>query len=113
MNLFPWTQGLPGAITVSDADGIIIEMNDRSAEVFAEDGGKKLIGSSIFDCHPEPARSTLMELYKTRKKNIYTIEKNGVKKLIYQTPWYQEAEFAGFIELSLEIPFDMPHFIRD
>ena len=113
MNSFLWMQGLPGAITVSDADGIIIAMNDQSAEVFAEDGGWKLIGSSIFACHPEPSRSKLMELYKSRKKNIYTIEKKGLKKLIYQTPWYHDQEFAGYIEISLEIPFDMPHFIRD
>jgi hypothetical protein len=47
-----------------------------------------------------------------KRQNIYTIEKNGVKKLIYQTPWYQDGQYAGFIELSLEIPFEMPHFIR-
>jgi len=46
------------------------------------------------------------------EKNIYTIEKNGVKKLIYQSPWYQNGKYAGFVELSLEIPFEMPHFIR-
>ncbi len=113
MKSFPWLQGMPGAVTVSDENGIIIEMNDLSAEGFAEDGGKKLIGSSIFDCHPEPSRTKLMELYKARKQNIYTIEKKGKKKLIYQSPWYRGQEFAGFIELSLEIPFDMPHFIRD
>ena len=40
------------------------------------------------------------------------IEKNGVKKIIYQSPWYKEGEYAGFVELSLEIPLEMPHFIR-
>jgi hypothetical protein len=35
-----------------------------------------------------------------------------VKKLIYQTPWYAGGEYAGFVEISLEIPFEMPHFIR-
>ena len=46
-----------------------------------------------------------------RKKNVYTIKKE-VKKLIYQTPWYADGQYAGFVELSVEIPFDMPHFIR-
>ena len=44
--------------------------------------------------------------------NAYTIEKNGVKKLIYQTPWYENGEFMGLVEFSLEIPFEMPHYIR-
>jgi hypothetical protein len=44
-----------------------------------------------------------------REKNVYTIEKNGVKKLIYQSPWYYNGEYAGFVELSLEIPFEMEH----
>lgn len=108
-----WVQEFPGAITVSDMNGIILELNDKSAQDFAKDGGMKLIGSNLFDCHPEPSRTKLMDLYKTHRTNIYTIEKNGKKKLIYQTPWYQEGQFAGYIELELEIPFDMPHFIRD
>jgi hypothetical protein len=32
--------------------------------------------------------------------------------LIYQSPWYRDGQYAGFVEISLEIPFDMPHFIR-
>lgn len=47
-----------------------------------------------------------------QKKNIYTIEKDGVKKLIYQSPWYKDGQYAGFVELALEIPFEMPHFVR-
>ncbi len=51
-------------------------------------------------------------MMKTRSKNVYTIEKNGIKKLIYQSPWYENGEYAGFVELSLEIPFELPHFVR-
>jgi transcriptional regulator with PAS, ATPase and Fis domain len=110
---YPWAHEFPGAVTISDAHGIILEMNEKAAEVFAEDGGMDLIGSNIFDCHPEPARSKLIELYKTNKINAYTIEKNGKKKLIYQAPWFNQGQFAGYVELSLEIPFDLSHFIRD
>jgi len=66
----------------------------------------------VFDCHPEPARSELKHLMEAHQPNVYTIEKNGLKKLIYQTPWYQNGAFAGFIELSLEVPFELPHFVR-
>jgi hypothetical protein len=44
--------------------------------------------------------------------NAYTIEKNGIKKLIYQTPWYENGVYQGFVELSLEIPFEMKHAVR-
>jgi hypothetical protein len=43
---------------------------------------------------------------------IITIEKAGKKKLIYQTPWHTEGEYRGFVELSLELPAEMPHFVR-
>ena len=71
-----------------------------------------MIGSNVLDCHSEPARTKTERLLAAREKNIYTIEKNGIKKLIYQSPWYRNGEYAGFVELSLEIPFELPHFIR-
>ncbi len=107
-----WVKSFPGAVTVCDRDGIILEMNERSQLTFASDGGAKLIGANLFDCHPEAARLKLQEMITNRQTNVYTIEKGGVKKLIYQTPWYANGEYAGFLELSLEIPFDMPHFVR-
>jgi hypothetical protein len=32
--------------------------------------------------------------------------------MIYQSPWFKDGEFAGLIELSLEIPMEMAHFVR-
>ena len=88
-------------------------MNNKSCDTFAEDGGRKLIGKSLLDCHPEPARTKVVELLKSRSTNAYTIEKGGIKKLIYQCPWYDDGEYAGIVELSLPIPDLLPHFIRD
>ncbi len=107
-----WVREFPGAVTVCDRDGVVLEMNERSAEVFAGDGGRTLIGRNVLDCHPEPARSKLSAMLAAGQANIYTIEKNGVKKLIYQAPWKRDGIYAGFVELSLEIPFEMPHFVR-
>ncbi len=100
------------SITVCDADGIIIEMNDRAAEVFTADGGRKLIGTNVLDCHPEPSRSLVKELMTEHKTHTYTIEKNGVKKLIHQTPWFDGQRFGGLVEFSIVIPDELPHFIR-
>ena len=45
--------------------------------------------------------------------NAYTIEKRGVRKRIYQAPRFRDGAFQGLVELSLEIPESMPHFVRD
>ena len=107
-----WVKEFPAAVTVCDAEGIILEMNDRAAKTFEADGGYKLVGSNVLDCHPEPARTKTERLLAAQARNVYTIEKNGVKKLIYQSPWYRDGQYAGFVELSLEIPFEIEHFIR-
>ena len=107
-----WVRAFPGAVTVCDRAGVILEMNERSVKSFAEDGGAALIGTNALDCHPEPARTRLAGLLASGRTNVYTVEKNGVKKLIYQAPWYHDGAYAGFVELSLEIPLDLPHFVR-
>jgi transcriptional regulator with PAS, ATPase and Fis domain len=107
-----WIKEFPAAVTVCDPDGIILEMNDKAVITFAKDGGLALIGKNMLDCHPDPARGKLERLMDSRQVNVYTIEKNGVKKLIYQSPWQLNGKYAGFVEISLEIPFEMPHFVR-
>jgi transcriptional regulator with PAS, ATPase and Fis domain len=107
-----WVDEFPVAITVTDAEGTIVGMNRRSIETFADDGGAALIGASVFDCHPEPARTQTVELYEKRQPNHYTIAKHGQKKVIHQLPWYRDGAFAGFVELSIPIPDELPHFDR-
>jgi transcriptional regulator with PAS, ATPase and Fis domain len=107
-----WVAEFPGSITVCDPQGNILAMNKRSEGVFAAEGGKQLIGSNALDCHPEPARSKLVRMLESGQRNVYTIEKNGIRKLIYQSPWYADGKYAGFVEMALEIPEEMPHFIR-
>ena len=100
------------AVTICDKEGKILEMNDKSRKTFLKPGQEDLIGKNVLDCHPEPAHSLLADMLQTPRTNVYTIEKKGVKKLIYQTPWYVEGEFMGFMELSMEIPFEMKHCVR-
>jgi len=107
-----WKEEVNFAITVCDAAGKITEMNAKSAATFGKNGGKALVGKSLLDCHPEPSKSKLKKMLETPYTNAYTIEKNGVKKLIYQTPWYEQGKPAGLVELSLVLPAEMPHFVR-
>ncbi len=112
MNQHQWIEEFPAAITVCDREGTITAMNARAAKSFEEDGGRALIGTNVLNCHPEPARTILEDLLRTGRRNVYTIEKRGVKKLIYQSPWYEKGAYAGFVELSLELPAELPHFVR-
>jgi transcriptional regulator with PAS, ATPase and Fis domain len=107
-----WLKEFPGAITICDAHGILLDMNDKAAVTMEKEGGRALVGKNILDCHPETARSKTEQMLASQSKNVYTIEKNGVKKLIFQSPWYRNGRYAGFVELSLEIPSDLPHFVR-
>ena len=104
-----WARESPAAVTVCDRNGVILEMNDKSKRTFSGD----FVGRNVLDCHPEPARTRLAELLANGKSNVYTIQKSGKKKLIYQSPWYKDGRFAGLVELSLELPEHLPHFRRD
>ena len=113
MNELDWIKEFPAAVTVCDENGIILDMNDKAAQGYEKDGGRALIGTQ----HASTATRSLPAARPKRcwpggEKNVYTIEKNGVRKLIYQSPWYHRGQYAGFVELSLEIPWEMPHFIR-
>jgi hypothetical protein len=107
-----WVEGLPVAVTVTSADGTIVGMNARSREGYAGEGGGALVGKSLFDCHPEPALGKTRALYAAGQPNHYTIRKNGQRKIIHQLPWFEGGVFAGFVEISVPIPDELPHFDR-
>ena len=112
MKDFAWVKEFPAAITVCDEAGIILEMNDRSCVTFAAEGGSGLIGKNLLDCHPGLSRENVVALLRSGATNCYTIEKEGVRKLIYQSPWFEEKKYRGFVEISFVIPQQMPHHIR-
>lgn len=107
-----WAKECPANILISDPQGEILEMNDQAVMVFKSEGGRKLIGSNMLDCHPDPAKKKVAELQASRKANIDTIENNGFNTLIYQSPWYKDREYAGMVEIELELPTEVPHIVR-
>jgi hypothetical protein len=108
-----WVKEFRAAVTVCDTAGVILDMNEAAITAFAKYGGRELIGTNLLDCHPEPSRTKLKTMLDTQQTNVYTIEKAGNKTLIYQTPWYEKAEYRGFLEIALPLPDNMPHFNRD
>ena len=108
-----WIKEFPAAIIVCDTEGIVLEMNDRAAKNTEKDGGYELVGRNLFDCHTEAALAKMKDLMKSRRTNVYTTEKNGIKKMVYQSPWTLNGVYAGFVQISFEIPFEVPHHVRD
>jgi hypothetical protein len=52
-------------------------------------------------------------MYKSQQANHYTISKKGQKKIIHQIPLFKTGEFQGYVEISIPIPDQLPHFDRD
>ena len=114
-----WAKGVSFAVTVCDREGFIIYMNDKSKATFAKHGD--IIGNNLKACHSSRSWDIITELLSQGGSNTYTISKNGVKKIIHQTPWYEQADTAsdgdnpvigGPVEISIVIPEEMPHYVR-
>lgn len=105
-----WAEGIDCAVTICDANCKILYMNKRSRETFARHGD--IIGHDLLQYHPEHARKKILEMLANGTDNAYTISKNGLKKLIFQTPWRIGDKIAGLVEFSMILPEDMPHFVR-
>jgi len=107
-----WAEEFNGAVTVCDREGIIVYMNRVSVSQFQKQGGADLLGKNLLDCHPEPSKTKLAEMLKIPVDNMYTTEKSGIKKIIYQTAWKSEGVYKGIVEISWVLQPGMPHFSR-
>ena len=85
-------------------------MNDNADETFANHGD--LIGHNLFDGRSAASQEKIKEKLATGHSPAYTIEKQGVKKIIFQTPWRVDGKICGMVEISMVIPDEMPHYIR-
>ena len=104
-------KGLNMAITISAKAGEILYQNDSSIEVNGDARGRDLMG-----CHNARSQQIIRHLLDDAATNAYTISKKGKRKLIYQTPWYEDDAkqvVGGLLELSSILPDDMPHYDRD
>ncbi|MDO4335393.1 MAG: PAS domain-containing protein [Bacteroidales bacterium] len=105
-----WAEQMNCAVTVCDAEGIILYMNDKARATFAGHGD--LIGKNLFECHSPASKEKILHMLATGESNSYTIAKGDVKKMIYQTPWRRNGEIAGMVEISMVIPDRLPHYVR-
>lgn len=103
----PWADELTCAITVCDTEGIVLYQNAHSLKVNGD-----VCGKSLIPCHNERSREIIQHLLEGDGTNVYTIEKRGIRKLIYQTAWRVEGHIQGLVEFSMEIPEELPNYIR-
>lgn len=102
-----WQKEVRVGITVSNSDGVILYMNDLALKIFERSGGEKLIGKKLIDCHPDFAKSRVLSLFEKRKNNCYTVTIDGVKYMLYQSAWFENGEFAGFVEFIYSLPAEI------
>jgi PAS domain-containing protein len=107
-----WFEQLPCAVTVCDQNYVILYMNNRAAEVSSKEGGKALVGKNLMDCHPPEAQEKLRKVMTSGRPNVYTTEKKGARKLVYQCHWRKGRRVGGLVELSFELPRDLPNHVR-
>ena len=108
---FNWAEGMACAVTAADKDGVIRYMNRRARETYRKHGD--LIGKSLYDCHGPRAAEIIRRLLTEGGTNAYTIEKGGVRKMIYQTATTDaEGRVCGIVEVSMVIPEELPHYVR-
>lgn len=111
--VFPsWAHSIDAAITVCDKNATIIYMNDKAESTFANYGGRGLIGKSLLDCHNPQSQRTIQKLLQEGGSQVYSIEKDQISKLIYQSAWKTDDKVGGLVEISIVLPADMPHHIR-
>lgn len=110
MTDFSWAENLTCAVTVCDADGIILFMNERSRQTFARHGD--IIGHNLFDYHKPESASKIRHMLATGEDNSYFVIKEGVRKLIHQTPWKLNGKIAGMVEFSTILPEDIKTIVR-
>jgi len=104
MHTFDWINSYPHCVTVCDTEGIIIAMNAVSQENFKKYGGGNLVGSSLFDCHPEAANAIIRDQLANETANTYITESGDTKRLISQVPWYNGGTFGGMVETIIVLP---------
>lgn len=105
--MYEWAKEMNCNVTVCDTEGKIIFMNEKSLAKYGN-----IIGQNLFGCHNPHSAEIIKELLEIGGSNAYTIEKNGQKKMIYQTAWFNEGVVGGLVEIAIELPEEVPHFIR-
>ena len=96
---FDWAEDIDAAVTVCDCEGTVLYMNQR-------------VGQNLMPCHNDRSKAIIRDMIENNHPHCYTISKHGQRKFIYQTPWREDGEVRGLVEISIVLPDEMPHYDR-
>ena len=106
---FSYLDTVDFAATVCDREGVVLYQNERAVE---RDGD--VMGQNLYNCHGEKAGQMIRRMIETGAANTYQVVRHGKRKLLHQTPWFDESgAVAGLIELAIDLPDNIPVFNRD
>ena len=107
---FDYLEDVAFAATVCDRDGVVLYQNARARK---RDGG--VVGKNLYNCHSARSCEMIRHMIETGESNTYEIIRHGRRKLLHQTPWYEEecGAVAGLIEVAIDLPDEYPTFNRD
>lgn len=107
---FDYLENVAFAACVCDRDGVVLYQNARSKK---RDGD--VIGKNLYGCHNAHSGQMIRHMIETGESNNYQIIRHGQRRLLHQTPWFEVpgGPVSGLIELSIDIPDEMPVFNRD
>lgn len=107
---FDYLEHVAFAATVCDKDGVVLYQNALSLK---REGNA--VGKNLFNCHKEKSNEIIRHILETGEGNTYQIIRHGHRRMIQQTPWYEEpsGEVAGLVEIVLDLPDEYPTFDRD
>ena len=107
---FDYWENVAFAATVCDKEGVVVYQNARARK---RDGC--VVGQNLYNCHGKESQEMIRHMIDTGESNTYETIHHGKRRLLHQTPWFEQAggNIAGLVELSVDLPDEYPTFNRD
>lgn len=107
---FDYLENTAFAATVCDKEGFVLYQNAHARK---RDGD--VVGKNLYNCHSRKSQDLIRHMIDTGESNTYETIHHGQRRLIHQTPWFEESggTVAGLIEISIDLPDNYPVFNRD
>ncbi len=77
-------------------------MNRNSLDQYPGDDGADLIVKSILNCQPDCSRTRLTNMLTNHMPDSFIGKLPGHIHLIHKAPCYDNGEYKGFVEISID-----------
>lgn len=99
--MFYYLENVNFSATVCDKNGVVLYQNAVARE---RDGD--VVGKNLYGCHGKKSAEMIRYMMETGASNTYEVVRDGKRRLIHQTPWFEEpaGAVAGLIEIAMDLP---------